>query len=439
MWERDKEIPTDLFQSDKSASNRTYGIWETASSPKPSSLDKNIFGHFVSVYASFSHSFAIDALKILARKPSEVVLDPYFGVGTALAAANQLGLSSIGFDLSPFSVALAKLRFAKAPKQSTLETALKSQRTTPSLSAFSPETLSLFSRNDLSLIASLLPTNDTEEQRYWLRSILSSTQAQIDHKAYALLCAIIAANKSAKVATGSNPVWIRKLLEGEPSKDTKLEFLTKALGEMLGALSNRSDAPPPQVQLADARSMPIETNSIDIAIFSPPYLNRLDYFVTNYPANMLLCDLSGIDADKTRKKMVGTTKIVRKDTLPYPIGEYCRSILNDIWNHPSKASKSYYYWNYADYIRSTYEVSSELRRVIKPGGRGAIVIQDSFYKDLRVLTHQIVLESLVAHGFRCQIARRETVRGHMGRMSPRQKKYTQEKTLYEYVIEFSYF
>lgn len=436
MWERDKNIPTDLFQSVKS--NERHHAWERVHSPKPSIHDKNLFGHFVSVYASFSRSFALDALNILATKRSEIVLDPYFGAGTTLSAANELGMPSIGIELSPFSVALAKLRFTTAPQKEIFDGLLASRNPNPSLNAFSSETASLFNEPDLALIASLLPQEVVDPQTNWLRNIFSTTEPQLDDSTYVLLCAIIAANKSAKVTKGSNPVWIRKLLEGEPYSDTKLEILTKTIAEMLRSLNFRQDAPTPQVRLADARSMPIETDSIDIAIFSPPYLNRLDYFVSNYPANMLLCDLSGIDAEATRKELIGTTKIVGKDVSPYPIGDYCKSLLNEIWNHPSKASKSYYYWNYVDYIRSTYEVSAELRRVIKPTGRGAIVIQDSFYKELRVLTHQIVLESLLAQGFRCQIARRETVKGHMGRMSPKQTKYANDKTLFEYVVEFSY-
>ncbi|MFH4098718.1 hypothetical protein WAI83_18700, partial [Acinetobacter baumannii] len=340
-------------------------------------------------------------------------------------------MPSIGIELSPFSVALAKLRFTTAPQKKIFDGLLASRNPNPSLNAFSSETASLFNEPDLALISSLLPQEVVDPQTNWLRNIFSTTEPQLDDSTYVLLCAIIAANKSAKVTKGSNPVWIRKLLEGEPYSDTKLEILTKTIAEMLRSLNFRQDAPTPQVRLADARSMPIETDSIDIAIFSPPYLNRLDYFVSNYPANMLLCDLSGIDAETTRKALIGTTKIVGKDVSPYPIGDYCKSLLNEIWNHPSKASKSYYYWNYVDYIRSTYEVSAELRRVIKPTGRGAIVIQDSFYKELRVLTHQIVVESLLAQGFRCQIARRETVKGHMGRMSPKQSKYPNDKTLFE--------
>ena len=178
MWERDQNIPSDLFQSAKFNDRRH--AWERAHSPKPSTHDKNLFGHFVSVYASFSHSFAIDALNILATKRSEIVLDPYAGAGTTLGAANELGLPSIGLDLSPFSVALAKLRFSTAPHQNSFDKVLSSRNPNPSLNAFSSETASLFNDSDLALIASLIPKEGMDQQRNWLRSIFSTSESQLD-------------------------------------------------------------------------------------------------------------------------------------------------------------------------------------------------------------------------------------------------------------------
>jgi tRNA G10 N-methylase Trm11 len=428
--------PTDLFQF--TSGNDQNGNWELTSSPKPTAQDKQVFGKFASVYASFSQIFALDALKNLARRPNDVVLDPYSGVGTTLAAANSLGLRSHGFDLSPFSVTLSKLRFSTAIQERRFLELIDNNTNTPKADFFSEVTTALFSKSDLYLLASLLPKVSRESGRDWLRSALENPDAIWTENAYVFFCTVVAANKSANVATGSNPVWIRKLLEGEPLAQSNLEVLAKQFFQKLRAIEINGNAPVPSVQLADARAMPIESDTIDIALFSPPYLNRLDYFVTNFPANMVLCDVADRDSERIRRDMIGSTKISRKGSSPYPIGKYCQSLLNEIWNHESKASRTYYYWNFVEYIRSTYEVSQELRRVIKQDGRGAIVIQDSFYKDIRVLTHQIIIESLLAQGFACEIVRRETVKGHMGRMSPTQLSYANEKTLYEYVIAFSY-
>jgi hypothetical protein len=427
--------PTDLFQL--TLGNDQDRNWELTPSPKPTAKDKQLFGNFASIYASFSHTFAIEALKNLTRGSNEVVLDPFSGVGTTLAAANELGMDSNGFDLSPFSVALSKLRFSKAIPERVFLEYIDRGADLPMVDLYSGETTKLFSSNDLDLMASLVPRNEKDAAHDWLRTIFEDPDVTLSEQEYVFFCTVIAANKAANVATGSNPVWVRKLLEGEPLAQSKLEVLAKEFSQRLRSIKLNSGAPVPRVQLADARVMPIESGSIDISLFSPPYLNRLDYFVSNFPANMVFCDIAGRDAESIRREMIGSTKINRKGSSPYPVGEYCRSLLNDIWNHASKASRTYYYWNFVEYITSTYEVSEELRRVMKSGGRGAIVVQDSFYKDIRVLTHQIIMESLLAQGFTCEIARRETVKGHMGRMSPTQLSYADEKTLYEYVIIFS--
>lgn len=435
MRDRTKSATTDLFN--QARANDPQRDWETTSSPKPGPSDRALFGPFASVYASFSRSFAIEALSILTKSKTEVVLDPFSGVGTSLAAANHLGLPSIGFDLSPFSIALTKLSFSKPPEASVLDQFLDQAETEPRINPLSPETRSLFTKEDLALIAALVPSNQANQTTY-LREILESCSMKLTDIAYTLLCSIVAANKAARVATGSNPVWMRKLIQDEPIPETKLKTLSRVFAEKLRSQCILQDNPIPRVRLADARSMPIEAGSVDVVLFSPPYLNRLDYFVKDYPANKLLCDLAGLDSRTLRKDMIGTTLISQKDASPFPIGNYCKVLLNDVWRHSSKASRSYYYWNYADYITATYAVATEIQRVMKPGGRGAIVVQDSFYKDLRVLTHEIIIEALAAQGLSCRVSRREAVKGHMGQMSPSQRTHARTKTLYEYVLTFEY-
>ncbi len=41
--------------------------------------------------------------------------------------------------------------------------------------------------------------------------------------------------------------------------------------------SIKSDSPKGSVGLADARNLPLEDQSVDIVITSPPYLNAIDY------------------------------------------------------------------------------------------------------------------------------------------------------------------
>ena len=46
-------------------------------------------------------------------KPGQVVLDPFVGSGTTLVQANELGVNSIGYDISAFNVLLSKAKTVK--------------------------------------------------------------------------------------------------------------------------------------------------------------------------------------------------------------------------------------------------------------------------------------------------------------------------------------
>ena len=46
-------------------------------------------------------------------KHGQTVLDPFCGSGTTLVQANELGINSIGFDISEFNVLITKVKTAK--------------------------------------------------------------------------------------------------------------------------------------------------------------------------------------------------------------------------------------------------------------------------------------------------------------------------------------
>jgi len=216
------DVQRELF--DERAGINSGALWETVASPKPGPTDKNLFGHFVSHYASFSEQFALDAISNLSCCGQDVILDPFVGTGTTLSAATRLGLKSKGFDLSPFSVAVCKLRFAPQPSRSQFAQILTRRgRKEFSFDSFTEETRSLFSAKDLRLLSEQVPFSDEIDTRKWIRKILWSSPIRLTDHDYVFLCTVLAANKAAKVSTGSNPVWIRRLLDGENEQRSTLK------------------------------------------------------------------------------------------------------------------------------------------------------------------------------------------------------------------------
>src|SRR5437016_311555 len=63
-------------------------------------------------YTMFPLTFPLGRLK--AAQPGDWVLDPFCGRGTTNFAARLRGLNSVGIDVSPLAVAVAKSKFAYA-------------------------------------------------------------------------------------------------------------------------------------------------------------------------------------------------------------------------------------------------------------------------------------------------------------------------------------
>ncbi len=64
-------------------------------------------------------------------------------------------------------------------------------------------------------------------------------------------------------------------------------------------------------------------------------------------------------------------------------GRTCSRFLSSIQRHPSKASSTYYLKYYRQYFASAFASLREIDRVLKKSGRCVLVVQDSYYKEIR--------------------------------------------------------
>jgi len=133
--------------------------------------------------------------------------------------------------------------------------------------------------------------------------------------------------------------------------------------------------------------------------------------------------------------MIGTTKIVGKGMPPsVDWGSICLEVLGKIEGHPSKASGSYYYWNFCKYFQDLFEWLGGLKKICKIGARGLVVVQNSYYKSVAIPVAEILMEMSGKIGISMKVVKREAVRTHLGTISPRQMNYVPKKVLEESVI-----
>jgi hypothetical protein len=156
------------------------------------------------------------------------------------------------------------------------------------------------------------------------------------------------------------------------------------------------------------------------------------------PELTILQPLAPSSIEDLRRLMIGTTKVVSKctATIPSKWGSSCLTILQQIQNHDSYASRRYYYYTYVDYFDKLFRSLANITASMRIRGEGLIVLQDSYYKNLHVLTPEICTEMLRSLSCSASIVHSIPVRSHMGQMSPRQQVYVPKKQLTERIVRF---
>ncbi|HYF80850.1 MAG TPA: DNA methyltransferase [Symbiobacteriaceae bacterium] len=367
-------------------------------------------GTWYDFHACYSEEFVEDVLTHLRLRPSETVLDPWNGTGTTTKVAAERNFRAIGFDMNPVMVVVAKARLYAASSASSSEMAREVVN----------RLIESYSQGD-PLVAEDDPLNTwfTASGVNVIRHLEGATQHQagsdvkvpspsvpVDVEALTpqqslLYVAIFQTVRSFLTRfQGSNPTWI-KAPKSDSQKvspsatEINLEF-SKNLERLLSLLNQPARTTtteiPASVRLgvANSRSLPVPSNSVDAVICSPPYCTRIDYVVATKPELAMLRIGDKKSIRRLRNNMLGTptiSKIPPQQTIKW--GPTAGFFLKQVAAHSSKASASYYLKGFLQYFDGVCDSLEELNRVVRPGAQLAFVVQDSYYKNIHLDLPQV--------------------------------------------------
>jgi hypothetical protein len=238
----------------------------------------------------------------------------------------------------------------------------------------------------------------------------------------------------------SNPTWLRipavrrrLRTDATDAADAFRDAVTATLPSVDDPFSTAwSDNNGCDLRLCDSRHLPVETSSVGGVLTSPPYLTRLDYAVSTAP-ELAVLGYTRSQAERLRRKMLGTTT-VDKEVKGEPLGDYAGWCLKKIAAHESKASKSYYHKNIAQYLNGVSASVAEVSRVLAPTAPMVLVVQDSFYKDIHLDLSRIVHELGEMNGMEWIATHPFSVDRHLGRVHPHHRKHCSRMTRTESVV-----
>lgn len=396
-------------------------------------------------YAGFSEEFVADALTLLDLEPGAVVVDPWHGSGTTGAAAVKAGLQAVGIDANPALVLVARGRILGAEVGDSLpslldEIVLEAGRLRdtgiedPLSSWFEVQTAQMLRGLEMASYH-LLVDHDVYRPIAANETLtgISSLAAFIYVALFEVTKALVAPFRT------SNPTWVRfdqHQRKVEADWPTVTRMFKDASMRLASALHTDGIATHTRArfEVGDATNLPLGDTEADGAITSPPYLTRIDYVVATRP-ELAILGYGRRETQALRAKMLGTPTIGRSALSGSETwGSTALNLADRIATHESRASSTYYLRCFQQYFDGLARSVSELRRVVKPGGKAFLVVQDSHYKEIRVDLAQVVSDMARISGWseatRLDFATRRT----LARVNPMSRRYRQDFLATESVV-----
>lgn len=285
--------------------------------------------HWIYPYKGKFHPQMIRALlNIIGLKENDSVLDPFVGSGTTAVEAMLLGINCIGIDVSPLCVLQSRVKTESLEVIKEIENMKEFVVRKISYKIFDPEGKSL-----LDIIESI--HNDKVRNFYKL--------------AY-----LVAVSDKARRGRKFEQSFVKNLDLMIKSVKSFVD-VTKELNLKLGKV---------EIKKGDSRNLPLEDNSIDGIITSPPYSIALDYVSNDSHALKVL----GGNLSEIREYFIGVR------------GRGSERI--NLYNEDMK--KSY----------------NEMYRVLKSGKFAVIVIGNATYMGEEIKTVEFTIDYCQKIGFK---------------------------------------
>lgn len=210
----------------------------------------------------FAKDMVDKIIEMFEIKKNGMVLDPFCGSGTTLLACKQRSINSVGYDVLPVSVFASKVKTSDYDVERLLSDLKKITKTSfvrfeikekfPSLfyKAFSKYAL-----EDIAFIRKKILDVEPENRGFFVLALINSS----------LKCSFARKDGSAIKIRRCPVAPLRKMFG---------RVAANMIKDVKKCGKNSADV---VAELNDSRSIPLEDGSVDAVITSPPYLNQIDY------------------------------------------------------------------------------------------------------------------------------------------------------------------
>lgn len=379
-------------------------------------------------YYKEGYSYELVA-RILSRfgcEPSQKVLDPFCGVGTTLLTSKMLGIDSVGFDVNPISIFVAEAKLQKYTNKdiTDLDNIIKDF------------TIDDKKRTSRVPVLSILGKIFSQEQLFDLLKLKGYIESfEGTSIFYPLKVAYLSIIESvSNMKKDGNGI---KYLKNPKPKNVEHQFIEK-LKEFVRDIRRYQEIFPVTADnylindsFLNCKNYPLDSQSIDHIIFSPPYANCFDYcavykmelwmgdFVKSYPDFRKLRDLA------IRSHVNGS--VDKNLENKYDLIDWISEQVNTfkLWDKKIPLM-------IRAYFDDMTKVLQECHRVLKAGKFCAIVVANSSYKGFIVPTDLMLSYIAESIGFEVEeigVCRNQKTSSQQMNNVPLLKSYLRESVI----------
>lgn len=362
----------------------------------------------------YREGYSIELVKELIKglPKGSIILDPFCGAGTSLLAAREVGLPSIGIDVNPISTLVSKVK-------TTVLTSAEVQDLygfIKGLSLLSAKSLA-DDKPSFKIIDKVFEKNILHALLVFRHAIkqIESTRVR-DFIFVAWLSMLENVSNVYKEGNGLKyknrkrtdqgyihlpmEAWQRAVFPNDKFtfvRDRLIQQLNQMIDDLAVMPKKENDVKIIEGSAEDL-NLHVQSNSIAMAVFSPPYCNCFNYFKM-YKVELWMGEFVNSYEEMQALSRRGLrshveTKLNRQDDVQEPISESFASLLDGVplWDKRIPMAVRGYFIDMRQVLKNIYDA-------LRSGGKAVIIVGNSSYGGVIIPTDAILAEIGASLGF----------------------------------------